>query len=403
MKKLRNTIACGVAALALLATGLTSCTGDFDNINTSKDKPTPEDVDRDNAWAAFIQTMQRNVFAEGANAYQLADNLLGDSYAGYFGQAQDWDSGSNSTCYAFPTAKWKDEPYKQAYNNVMSSWNILRQKVDSASVVFALGEVVKVQAMHRVTDIYGPLPYTAFGKMSSGLPYDSQETVYRTFIKELDHALKTLKAAYEADSGAKPIADFDVVFDSDLEKWIRFANSLKLRLAMRARFAAPGDAQTWAEEAVNFQFGAYNIGVMTDNTHSAQLLTRTGIGFSYKHPLEYLWGEYNECRMGATMESYLSGYGDPRLESYFSPAEKDGAYHGIPNGIISNPKDYQSLASCPKAGFTSPLTWMCAAEVCFLRAEGALLGWNMGGTAENLYNEGIRTSFSQWGAPNADK
>ena len=76
MKKLRNTIACGVAALALLATGLTSCTGDFDNINTSKDKPTPEDVDRDNAWAAFIQTMQRNVFAEGANAYQLADNLL---------------------------------------------------------------------------------------------------------------------------------------------------------------------------------------------------------------------------------------------------------------------------------------------------------------------------------------
>ena len=403
MKKLRNTIACGVAALALLATGLTSCTGDFDNINTSKDKPTPEDVDRDNAWAAFIQTMQRNVFAEGANAYQLADNLLGDSYAGYFGQAQDWDSGSNSTCYAFPTAKWKDEPYKQAYNNVMSSWNILRQKVDSASVVFALGEVVKVQAMHRVTDIYGPLPYTAFGKMSSGLPYDSQETVYRTFIKELDHALKTLKAAYEADSGAKPIADFDVVFDSDLEKWIRFANSLKLRLAMRARFAAPGDAQTWAEEAVNFQFGAYNIGVMTDNTHSAQLLTRTGIGFSYKHPLEYLWGEYNECRMGATMESYLSGYGDPRLESYFSPAEKDGAYHGIPNGIISNPKDYQSLASCPKVGFTSPLTWMCAAEVCFLRAEGALLGWNMGGTAENLYNEGIRTSFSQWGAPNADK
>ena len=53
MKKLRNTIACGVAALALLATGLTSCTGDFDNINTSKDKPTPEDVDRDNAWASF--------------------------------------------------------------------------------------------------------------------------------------------------------------------------------------------------------------------------------------------------------------------------------------------------------------------------------------------------------------
>lgn len=396
MKKLRNTIACGVAALALLATGLTSCTGDFDNINTSKDKPTPEDVDRDNAWAAFIQTMQRNVFAEGANAYQLADNLLGDSYAGYFGQAQDWDSGSNSTCYAFPTAKWKDEPYKQAYNNVMSSWNILRQKVDSASVVFALGEVVKdagqapcdrhlrSAALHRLRQ---NVERPALRLAGDRLPHLHQGT---------GPCAENAQGSIRSRSGAKPIADFDVVFDSDLEKWIRFANSLKLRLAMRARFAAPGDAQTWAEEAVNFQFGAYNIGVMTDNTHSAQLLTRTGIGFSYKHPLEYLWGEYNECRMGATMESYLSGYGDPRLESYFSPAEKDGAYHGIPNGIISNPKDYQSLASCPKVGFTSPLTWMCAAEVCFLRAEGALLGWNMGGTAENLYNEGIRTSFSQW-------
>lgn len=403
MKKIRNIIACGAAAVALLATGLTSCTGDFDSINTSKDKPTPEDVDRDNAWAAFIQTMQRNVFAEGANAYQLADNLLGDSYAGYFGQAQDWDSGNNSTCYSFPSSKWKDEPYMQAYDHVMSSWNILRQKVDSASVVFALGEVVKVEAMHRATDIYGPLPYTAFGKMSSGLPYDSQETIYRTFIDELDHALAILKTAYEADASAKPISDFDVVFDSDLEKWIRFANSLKLRLAMRARFAAPGDAQTWAEEAVNFKFGAFTIGVMTDNTHTAQLQTRTGIGFSYKHPLEYLWGEYNECRMGSTMESYLTGYSDPRLEKYFSPAANDGKYHGIPSGIVSNPKDYQTLASCPLVGFTSPLTWMCAAEVYFLRAEGATLSWNMGGTAESLYNEGIRMSFNQWGASDADK
>lgn len=103
-----------------------------------------------------------------------------------------------------------------------------------------------------------------------------------------------------------------------------------------------------AEEAVNFQFGAYNIGVMTDNTHSAQLLTRTGIGFSYKHPLEYLWGEYNECRMGATMESYLSGYGDPRLESYFSPAEKDGAYHGSPTASSPTPRTTSRWPAVPK-------------------------------------------------------
>lgn len=44
----------------------------------------------------------------------------------------------------------------------LSSWNILRQKVDSTSVLFAVGEIVKVEAMHKATDMYGPLPYLKF-------------------------------------------------------------------------------------------------------------------------------------------------------------------------------------------------------------------------------------------------
>src|SRR3712207_8640858 len=52
---------------------------------------------------------------------------------------------------------------KVAFVDFLSSWNILRQKTDSTSILFAVGEVVKVAAMHKTTDIYGPLPYTKFG------------------------------------------------------------------------------------------------------------------------------------------------------------------------------------------------------------------------------------------------
>jgi hypothetical protein len=129
--------------------------------------------------------------------------------------------------------------------------------------------------------------------------------------------------------------------------------------------------------------------------------------------------DWNEFRMSATMESVLKGYDDPRMPVYFLPAEKTGTFEGVRNGLTStqqteaiNKADANShvgprwtnpdVFKGGKVGYlATPQNVMATAEAYFLRAEGALLGWNMGGDAKSLYEAGITNSMKQWGITDA--
>ena len=105
--------------------------------------------------------------------------------------------------------------------------------------------------------------------------------------------------------------------------------------------------------------------------------------------------------MGAPMESILVGYNDPRLALFFQPSEvSQGEYKGIRQGIEINAKeDYASFSKLANLNY---VVLMTVAEVFFLRAEGALNGWDMGGgSAQDYYEQGIQASFDQHGLSNA--
>jgi hypothetical protein len=183
---------------------------------------------------------------------------------------------------------------------------------------------------------------------------------------------------------------------------MRFANSLQLRAAMRIRHRMPDKAQTEAEEAIT-----RGPGVMVSNAHNADLFTSSNNQNAYNVITN--WGEF---RMSASMESLLEGYDDPRIDAYFSPAQSgvdqdgDGSlFEGMRNGLPREDKGtelnsaYSDMAEPylpPGQGGTNPpVEVMHAAEIYLLRAEGALLGWNMGGSAEEMYEEGIRMSLTE--------
>ena len=118
--------------------------------------------------------------------------------------------------------------------------------------------------------------------------------------------------------------------------------------------------------------------------------------------------DWNEFRMSAAMESVLKGYDDPRMPIYFLPAKTTGDYEGLRNGLTSadmaaplNKADANSHHGDrwnSVAGLETPSNVMATAEADFLKAEGILLGWNMGGgTAKSHYENGIRNSMLQWG------
>ncbi len=163
---------------------------------------------------------------------------------------------------------------------------------------------------------------------------------------------------------------------------------------MRMAYANPTLAQQMAEAAVNNSYG-----VFTTNADNAFLQSADGVNIH--NPLQIICYNFNDIRMGANMESFMKGYKDPRV-SYLFDLAPDGTYHGIRNGIsITNISAYTTPFSTLNVASTSPIPWMSAAEMFFLRAEGAVRGWNMGGTAQSFYETGIQTNFTYLGAGSA--
>lgn len=144
-------------------------------------------------------------------------------------------------------------------------------------------------------------------------------------------------------------------------------------------------------------------GVMTSKSDEAQM--STGAGMVFRNNIDWLANQYNECRMGSSMFSYLLGYQDPRLSAYFeaSPsayavAAFDGKnYQAVPPGNANQQNTIYTDFSKPNITSNTPTYWMRASEVYFLRAEAALRWGSEFGDAEALYEQGVATSFDENG------
>ncbi|QJB32559.1 SusD/RagB family nutrient-binding outer membrane lipoprotein [Chitinophaga oryzae] len=394
MKKFIVYIFCGINILHI-----SSCTKNFEQYNTDRNGATDSDLDHDNLrLGSLITQMQVKMIpsqnlAENAdvNAYQLIYSLMGDVYAGHQGASNAFgNNGVNNTTYAM-LPEWYGAAFPYAFQNEMAPWYHIKQgaaKIGSGgSTAYAVAQIMKVMAMHRLSDIYGPLPYLNFVPAAS-VPYNSQEAIYTSFFAELDSAITTLKNNIEVTQQPQSatLAPYDLIYQGNLSRWVKFGNSLKLRLAMRIVKVDAAKAKRYAEEAVNS-------GVMVDNTDNARLLTD---GNNFVNPLYMICYSYNDTRMGASMESFLKGYKDPRIGLLFNQATGalSGDYHGIRNGSRFSGQAYSPFSTLNVTANT-PIQWMMAGEIFFLRAEGALRGWNMDGTAKKLYEQGIVTAFSQ--------
>lgn len=386
-----NIILASAVICVVLAFG--SCTDDFEKINRNPNNATEEELSYDNLGVgSLITQIQYQIFPcitkdqnVDVNNYQKMLSLAGDVYSGHQGASNMFDNnGRNNTTYSM-TPDWYSVAYDLGYQNYMTPWYNLFLKKSISPEAFAVGQVMKVVGMHRVTDMYGPIPYKGYVP-ASAVPFTSQDIIYDTFFEELDQAVEILKEYIQKNPGAKPLAAYDKIYEGDFNKWILFANSLKLRLAIRIVYADEAKAKQKAAEAIQ-------AGVFTSNEDNAMIRVN---GTSTINPLHMICVTYNDTRLGATMESYLKGYNDPRLNLLFKSSDlsdkKD--HNGIRNGISFTGNEYKVFSKLDVTAST-PIQIMTAAEVYFLRAEAALR-WNSGGQdARSLYEDGIRTAFAQ--------
>lgn len=385
--------------LGALTMSFISCTSQYMDINSNPYQPgslVPDDY----ALGSAMSNLAGCVVSSDVNTAQFTDCLMGGPLGGYFADSKSaWAftiSNFNATDDWTRVFLKSDKVIPVLYSNLSTVKSV--SETTNNPVPYAIAEVIKVAAMSRVTDTYGPIPYSkigADGKIT--IPYDPQKEVYDKFFEELDHAIGILT---ENRSSAL-VASADYVYSGNVEKWVKLANSLKLRLAIRIAYANPTKAKEMAESAVK-----HEIGVIESNADNA----KWNYFGTIPNPL-YTAVRYNEETSGgdshvaADIVCYMNGYKDERRVAYFENSKwEDQEYVGLRRGInLEKAKDYFINYSKIKISASDPILWMNAAEVAFLRAEGkAIFKFDMGGEAGAFYNQGIRLSFEQWGAGNVD-
>ncbi len=391
----------GLLSIILL---MSACRDNYYDFNSDPNAVNPDQLNYDNyGTGGLISAMETSIFLatnkQAFSRYQLTYNLNADIYAGYQSACNAFANNCvNNTTYAL-VPSWTNLPFSEGFQNFMGPWYQIKQltkdNATALSTTYPLAQILKVMGMHRVTDIYGPLPYMNFNPLGSA-PYNSQKDIYDSFFTELDSAIIAVTEFSANNPSARPLAAYDRIYGGDFSKWAKFANSLKLRLAIRCAYT---DAKFGKDQLTPRQLAEQAIaaGVLVDIEDNAIIATD---GTAIINPLYVVAdpGQYNDIRMSASIESFLKGYNDPRIDLLFNkvelPTGSTPDYHGIRNGSMFSGKSY-SVFSTLKVTKTTPVQVMTAAEIYFLRAEGALRGWDMGGTAQSFYEKGIHIAFNQ--------
>ncbi|MDB5120035.1 MAG: hypothetical protein JWN56_1253 [Sphingobacteriales bacterium] len=377
-----------IGLLAILITGASSCTKSFEDLNTPKDKIIADKMDVSLLGQAFAQSQYRAI-TTNRSVFQVIHNLYCDYYAQYFATVHpNFPSDQFSE-----NGSWTNAGWSQHYSETAPQIKLVEDFTAENKMVLenAIAKVWRVEAYHRITDLWGPIIYSEFGNAKTSVSYDSQKDIYYSFFKTLDEAVSVLKQ----NPNGSAFAVHDLIYAGNVKKWLTFANSLRLRLAIRISYVEPELAKLEAEKAIAD-------GVMMDNTDNANLLTTINSLNGYPQ-ITYI----SEFRMSASMTSTLVGYNDPRLSEFYDEAAVGGGYKGIRNGLpvalkadratLNAQNSFIDVKWLPLAngGTNPPERVMSAPEVYFLRAEGALRGWNMGGTAQQLYETGIMLSLKE--------
>lgn len=351
----------------------------------------------------------------GPHAYQYQYSLGVDNYAEYSVVPHTYFQWSkirlassyaiDQKCYGGAWGSFAE--VKTAFTPILNS-----EKIDKIPEFKAAYLTLFNFSAVEVADVYGPMPYRELKTNLQVGPYNYNkvEDVYNDVIANLDTAIACFHYFDQKPQAYKQaiLDEFPARFrimkrggagDGTLKDWARLANSLKLRLAMHLVKAEPERAKKLAEEAVAD-------GVI-ENTQQEAAVRPGEVGFS--NPLNGVedWGD---VRMSATMEIILKSLNHPWLKYMFKKNSnqlvnnKTGEITGANTRICgirtgTHPGEGQGYDENQYIAFsrlnpqyfnTAPMYIMKYAEVCFLRAEGALRGWNMGGSAKLFYEEGIR-------------
>ena len=316
-----------------------------------------------------------------------AQGIRGGLFCQYYSETQYTDA----SLYSLPTSGfgvYSGVLYDLENIIINNTDPLTKDKVNvngSNNNQIAVARILKAYYFMYMTDQVGDIPYSGALKGDAKPVYDTQQAIYTGLFKEL-------KEAGAQFDGGKSVAG-DILFGGDASKWKKFANSMRLVLALRL---SKVDATTGKSEAVAAIAG----GVIQDNADNATLAYPGG---SFKNPWYTLYDGRKDYAISDVIVTAMTDLKDPRVKQFGNP-NASGTVVGFPYGLTRDDAvtfanghaDYGFVLKASQRAENTPQALLTAAHAYLARAEAAQRGWTTE-VATDMYNKGIKASWEQWG------
>ena len=436
--KLFNIKKLGLIATTAVAL-LTGCKTDFD-INASQENLSAGSLNYRDVLPSSIATSAKIVAAD----WKFLQNWMG-----YWARSGSYQNDNEEETYnftnTFPTSG--GNPWNDLYYNA-SSYNYVQQKAHASGDGFyeAICRIMKAQNFQILTDVYGNIPYfqALQGNDVRNPKYDNGKDIYNDLFKQLDTAILLLKSPAAAASANANIAKNDLVFKGNATLWIKYANTLKLRMVIHCQNGIDA-ASSASVSGINYTQIMSDINAEGTGFLLSGETAKINPGFSSSKPSPFYryfainengtlagladFTKANAFAVGLgtrTTPGYYRYNADPRENKlYVKPDINTSAsvytartYHkGIPYGAVSGfAAGYtgDSLSPINQINATSPATglspngassdaWlMTSVESLFLQAEAAERGLLPGVNPQTALTAAIRESFTSLGLTTAN-
>ncbi|GAA4812241.1 SusD/RagB family nutrient-binding outer membrane lipoprotein [Litoribaculum gwangyangense] len=372
-----------ILAFLILILGATSCDSYLD-VNDSIDNPN-------------LDELNPNQLIVGAQA------LSAETYTNRVNRIGNWMAVAWSGNYqAFNDAYGPESRYQFSSTFYDDIWDDLFRYVSNFATIEkyedgknwgnqkAAAKILKAFYFQYIVDLYGNAPYTeAFDGTDNLFPkYDDAQDIYLSLIDSIDEAVSLIDASSES------FGNSDITFNGDMDQWVAFANTVKLRLLVRLILKAEGDATLLSK--VNSEFAELNSATFI--TEDVTINPGYADTDDRQNPFWEVYGftpagvETNQGRQtGPSLFAVNLMSGDPRLNLIWDGAagteqNGGGSSSGIGDGILKGPD--------------ADLPIMLASESYFLQAEAIERGY-LSGNAQTMFNMGVQASFDTLGAGDA--
>lgn len=358
---------------------VTGCTDKFEDFNTDKKHPAavPGESLFSNAQkelADYVNNTNVNV-----NIFKLMSQYWTETTyideANYDLVTRNISTGIYTRMYLRVLTDLKEA------SRIIGETKAIAAEEDAKQNKLQIIELLNVYIYSHLVDVFGAVPYKEALDIENVYPkYDNGSDIYKDLFTRLDNALSKLKAS------AGSYGSSDLYYAGNVASWIKFGNSLKVRMAITIADADNTLAKSAVEAAASKVF--------TSNDDDCLLRYLTSSPNYNQLYADLIASGRHDFVAANTIVDKMNTLEDPRREAYFT--EYNGAYVGGKYGFSNSFSQYSHISDRIQTP-DFPGIMMTYSEVCFYMAEAAARGYNVGGTAEAWYNKGITASFDFWG------